>query len=126
MTDLLGLEFLGSAYSKDPREVQGPCSGVGVKHRVPYCYWAALELRKHTTFTQLIQKPRSLHIKTNAFSWISFKIYWNLDQELDPATCPHVSDPIQCHGTVYLAIGSKTMPLCIDTNVTEQNVSKLL
>ena len=119
MIDLLGLEFLGSAYSKDPREVQGLCSGVHVKHRVLHCYWAALELSKHMTFTQLIQKPQSLHSKINAFSWVSFKIYWNLDQELDPATCPHVSDPIQYHGTVYLAIGSKTRSLCIDTNVTE-------
>jgi len=78
------------------------------------------------TFTQLIQTPQSLHSKINAFSWISFKIYWNLDQGLDPATCLHASDTIHCHGTICLAIGSKMRPLCTDTNVTEQMVSNLL
>lgn len=107
---------------------QGPqgCSGLDVKHQVLYCCWAALELSKRMTFTQLIQNPQSLHSKINAFSWISFKIYWHLDEGLDPAICPHVSDPIQCHGTVYLAIGSKMRPLCTDTNFTEQRVSNLL
>ena len=57
------------------------------------------------------------------FLGLTSKIYWNLDQKLDPEICPHVSDPIQCHGTVYLAVDSKTRLQYIDTNVTEQSVS---